>query len=261
MINISIITQEDKFFIPKNINLLVENERINVKSIHIISAKGSLNNKKMFFLKSFLFAGAIKLGLKFVFQKLEEKLDEIFNYRIFKGKKSIKGLAFYNNINFSLIKNPNSAEFIKYLKSQELDFIVSYSAPHVFKESILKIPKYHCINLHCSYLPNYSGLMPSFWVLYFNEKFTGSSVHLMDSKIDNGKLVMQERIGIEGIKSIYKLNSLTKKIGGELMLKSIIGIVDNTIFLIPNKVDESKYYNWPTNHEIKHFIKNGGKIY
>jgi hypothetical protein len=40
MINISIITQEDKFFIPKNIKLLIGNERINVKSIHIISSKG-----------------------------------------------------------------------------------------------------------------------------------------------------------------------------------------------------------------------------
>lgn len=261
MINISIITQEDKFFIPKNINLLVDHDRINVKSIHIISSKGSLYNKKMFFLKSFLFSGAIQLGLKFVFHKLEEKLDEIFNFKIFKGKKSIRGIAFYNNINFSFIKNPNSTEFIKYLKSEELDFIVSYSAPSVFKKSILNIPKYHCINLHCSYLPNYSGLMPSFWVLYFKEKFTGSSVHLMDSEIDNGELVMQEMIYIEGIKSIYKLNSLTKKIGGELMLKSIIGMVDNTISLIPNKVDESKYYSWPTNYEIKHFIKNGGKIY
>jgi methionyl-tRNA formyltransferase len=261
MINISIITQEDKFFIPKNIKLLIDNKRINVKSIHIISSKGSLEKKKYFFLKSFLFAGALRLGIKFVFQKLKEKLDKTFNFRIFSGDKSIETLATYNNIDFSFIKDPNNPKFIKYLESKKLDFIVSYSAPSIFKEAILKIPKYHCINLHCSYLPHYSGLMPSFWVLYFKEKFTGSSVHLMDSKIDNGKLVLQEKINIEGIKSIYKLNLLTKKIGGELMLKSIIGIVDKTISLIPNNVDESKYFTWPTNQEIKYFIKNGGRIY
>ena len=70
MINISIITQEDKFFIPKNIKLLIGNERINVKSIHIISSKGSLENKKMFFLKSFLFAGAFQFGLKYIFHNV-----------------------------------------------------------------------------------------------------------------------------------------------------------------------------------------------
>ena len=261
MINISIITQEDKFFIPKNIKLLIDNERINVKSIHIISSKGSLENKKMFFLKSFLFAGAFRLGFKYVFHNLKENLDKIFNHKLFFGDKSIQSLAIYNNIDFSYIKNPNDIEFTKYLKLKKLDFIVSYSAPSIFKDILLKIPKYNCINLHCSLLPNYSGIMPSFWVLYFKELYTGSSVHLMDSKIDNGKLVVQEKINIEGIKSIYKLNLLTKKIGGELMLKSILGIVDETIDLKSNNVDESKYFTWPNSNEIKHFIENGGKIY
>jgi methionyl-tRNA formyltransferase len=261
MISISIITQEDKFFIPKNIQLLISNKRINVKSIHIISSKGSLEHKKMFFLKSFLFAGSFRLSLKYVFHNLKKNLDKIFNYRFYHGDKSIKSIAIYNNIDFSYIKNPNDIEFTKYLKLKKIDFIVSYSAPSIFKDTLLKIPKYNCINLHCSLLPNYSGIMPSFWVLYFKEKFTGSSVHLMDSKIDNGKLVLQEKINIEGIKSIYKLNLLTKKIGGELMLKSIIGIVDKTISLIPNNVDESKYFTWPTNQDIKYFIKNGGRIY
>ena len=261
MIDISIITQEDKFFIPNNIKLLINNERINVKSIHIISSKGSLENKKKFFLKSFLLAGAFRLGIKYVFHNLMEILDKTFNYRFFFGDKSIQSLAIYNNIDFTYIKNPNDTEFTKSLKLKKLDFIVSYSAPSIFKDILLNIPKYNCINLHCSLLPNYSGIMPSFWVLYFKELYTGCSVHLMDSKIDNGKLVLQEKINIEGIKSIYKLNLLTKKIGGELMLKSILGIVNETIDLKSNNVDKSKYFTWPNSNEIKFFIKNGGKIY
>ncbi len=261
MINISIITQEDKFFIPKNIKILIANDRIKVKSIHIISSKGSLENKKIFFLKSFLFAGAFRFGLKYVFHNLKDMLDKCFNYKLFFGENSIQSLAVYNNIKFSRIKNPNDNEFIKNLKLKNLDFIVSYSAPSIFKDKLLKIPKYNCINLHCSLLPNYSGIMPSFWVLYFKELYTGSSVHLMDSKIDNGELVLQEKINIEGIKSIYKLNLLTKKIGGELMLNSILGIVDQTIILKPNNVEKNKYFTWPNSSEIKFFIKNGGKIY
>lgn len=261
MINISVITQEDKFFIPKNIKLLIDNNRINVKSIHVISSKASLDNKKMFFFKSFLFAGALWLGIKYIIHSLQENLDKVFNYRIFFGEKNIKSLAIYNNIDFSYIKNPNDLEFIKYLKLKKLDFIVSYSAPLIFKEMLLNVPKYNCLNLHCSFLPNYSGIMPSFWVLFKKEYYTGASVHLMDSKIDNGKLVLQEKINIKGIKSIYKLNVLTKKIGGELMLKSILGVVDGTVNLKFNRVDESKYFSWPNSNEIKLFIKNGGRIY
>lgn len=261
MINISIITQEDKFFIPKNIQLLISNRRINVKSIHVISSKGSLENKKMFFLKSFLFAGAVQLGLKYLFHELRKNLDKLLNYRCYFGDKSIKSLAIYNDIDFSYLKDPNDIEFTKYLELKDLDFIISYSAPSIFNDTLLNIPKYSCINLHCSLLPNYSGILPSFWVLYFKESYTGSSVHLMDSKIDNGKVVLQEKINIEGIKSIYGINQLTKTIGGGLMLKSILGIVDETIDLKPNGVDESKYFTWPNSEEIKFFKKNGGRIY
>ena len=54
---------------------------------------------------------------------------------------------------------------------------------------------------------------------------------------------------------------LTKKIGGELMLNSILGIVDQIIDIKPNNVEKSKYFTWPNPSEIKFFIKNGGKIY
>lgn len=261
MINISIITQEDKFFIPNNIKQLISNNRICVKSIHIILSNSSLENKKLFFFKNFLFAGAIRLSLKYLFHYFKEYLDKIFNYKLFFGKNNIQSLAIYNKIEFSYIKNPNDIHFIEHLKLKNLDFIVSYSAPTIFKNALLKLPKYSCLNLHCSLLPNYSGIMPSFWVLYFKELYTGSSVHLMDSKIDNGKLVLQEKINIEGVKSIYKLNLLTKKIGGKLMLKSILGIVDQTIELKPNNVETNKYFTWPNSSEIKFFIRNGGKIY
>lgn len=261
MINISIITQEDKFFIPKNIKILIDNKRINVKSIHVIEAKGSLEKKKIFFFKSFLFSGAIFLGFKYVYYELLERLDSVFNYKLLSNKKSIKSLAKENNIKYSCIKNPNNKDFIKYLKSINLDFIVSYSAPLIFKDALLNIPKYNCINLHCSLLPDYSGIMPSFWALYFKEEYTGCSVHLMDTKIDNGKIVLQKKINILGVNSIYKLNSLTKKEGGGLMQKSILGIVDKTIELKPNHVDDSKYFTWPNKNEIKYFVKNGGRIY
>lgn len=261
MINISILTQEDKFFIPQNIKLLIMHERICLKSIHIISSQGSLENKKIFFFKSFLFAGAIRFGFKYICHIVKDALDKLFNYKLFYGECSIQSLAIHNNVEFSKIKNPNDIGFVKYLRLKKLDFIVSYSAPTIFKKKLLKIPKYNCINLHCSLLPNYSGIMPSFWVLYFKEPHTGSSVHLMDSKIDNGKLVLQEKINIQGIKSVYELNSITKRIGGELMLRSILGIVDQNIVLKPNNVDKNKYFTWPNSDQIKRFIENGGKIY
>ena len=38
------------------------------------------------------------------------------------------------------------------------------------------IPSLGCINVHCSLLPKYRGLMPSFWTLFYKEKYTGVSI-------------------------------------------------------------------------------------
>ena len=61
----------------------------------------------------------------------------------------------------------------------------------IFKKELLKIPRYGCINLHCSILPKYAGLLPSFWTIYNKEEKIGSTVHYMDDKIDNGAILGQ----------------------------------------------------------------------
>ena len=253
-IRISIITQNDIFFIPQNIKLLVDDQRINIVSIHVLNTKRSLDNKKLFFFKSFLLAGALKLGIKYVLTKIKIFL------RI-KGTYSVKSIANLNKIDYSEIENPNNNSFLDSLSKKDLDFIISYSAPEVFKDSLLKIPRFYCLNLHCSYLPDYSGIMPSFWVLLNNEKESGCTVHLMDSKIDNGKIVKQKKVNVENVNSIFEVNKRTKTLGGKIMIESILQVYDGFEKLKENQVLTSNYKSWPNKSQIKLFIRNGKRIY
>ena len=77
MIRVSVITQNDKFFIPKNIKLLIDDSKIKVCSIYLVNAKGSISNKKYFFLKNFLSAGSIILSLEYIKNSIFDKLDSI----------------------------------------------------------------------------------------------------------------------------------------------------------------------------------------
>ena len=261
MIKVSILTQEDQFFIPKNIQKLIDSEYIEVKSIVIINSSGSLNNKKLFFLKNFIFAGAVRLAIKSMFYRILDFIN-LITFNLFSNKVySILALAKKNSIEINSIVNPNDKVFLKKLKNLKLDFIISYSAPVVFKSELLAIPKFHCINLHCSYLPKYSGILPSFWVLYNLESKTGCTVHLMDDKIDNGQIVLQKEVSIKDVNSIFEVNRITKEEGGKLMLKSIIGLYNKTIMISKNEVQKKNYNSWPNENQIKNFIRNGKKIY
>jgi methionyl-tRNA formyltransferase len=63
----------------------------------------------------------------------------------------LKAVSERYNISFDRIKNPNSAEFLEEVRACSRPY-QPYSAPVVFKEALLKIPKHGCINLHCSFL-------------------------------------------------------------------------------------------------------------
>ena len=64
--------------------------------------------------------------------------------------------------------------------------------------------------MHCSLLPKYAGLFPSFWALYENSNTFGVTVHLMDDKIDNGEILKQRQLTIKQPVSIFKLINITK---------------------------------------------------
>lgn len=262
MINVVIITQKDNFFIPKNINKILEKNSadVNIAGITVIKSEGSLNSKKIYFLKGFGFVESFKYGFLLILQMLRDLVDTIFLYKIFNGTKSIKSICSKHNIEYLELKNPNSKKYIDYLKTNQIDLIISFSAPIIFKQILLETPKHGCINLHCSLLPMYSGLMPSFWTLYNSEKFTGVSIHYMDSKIDNGKLLNQEIVEIPDDISIFDLLDLTKNAGGELMCKTIQEISKGTHKVKPNKQDEKHYHSWPTIKQMKKFIQNGKKF-
>lgn len=63
-------------------------------------------------------------------------------------------------------------------------------------------------NIHPSYLPNYKGKDPIKNVLKNKEKFTGVSVHILNNKLDSGKVIFKKKITISGLKN-----------KGEVMLK------------------------------------------
>lgn len=255
-----VITQKDRFFIPKNIEMLILSSSVEIISIYLVNSTGSLANKKMMFVRGFGLFQSFKMFLKIMSNELLNILDSITFYKVFDQRKSLSSLSKKYKVKLSCINDLNSTDVINEIKSDFPEIIISFSAPVVFKKSILEIPRYGCINLHCSLLPNYSGLLPSFWTLYHDEEYTGSTVHYMDSKIDNGLIINQEKIKIDKNCSMYDIIKKTKRIGGKLMLKSIVELKENRVNLKENKVDEHSYRTWPSLEEIIDFKNRGGRL-
>jgi methionyl-tRNA formyltransferase len=260
MLKIAVITQEDAFVIPRNVEILLKQNNLEVVAVYSLNAKGSFKNKHTLFLKGFGFRQSVKMAVRMVITKIYNVFD-VFLHGILPGNKaSIKTVALKYKIPYREIKQLNTQKFYNELKSLDLDLIVSFSAPCIFLPELLNIPRKGCINLHCSLLPKYAGVLPSFWTLYHNEKETGATVHYMDDKIDNGKILGQTKIDISDCQSMFQVIQKTKKIGGNLMVEIIEQIRNGNVLPNDNDVSLGTYFTWPTVEQIHEFRKRGGRL-
>lgn len=61
---------------------------------------------------------------------------------------------------------------------------------------ILDVPRYGCVNLHPSLLPNYRGCFSAPWAIINGEARTGFSYHRMVENFDEGHLIVQREVAI-----------------------------------------------------------------
>ena len=66
----------------------------------------------------------------------------------------------------------------------------------ILSKRIINIYKNRILNIHPSLLPNYKGLNTHKRVIKNKEKFTGCTVHLVNSKLDSGKIILQKKVKV-----------------------------------------------------------------
>ena len=62
----------------------------------------------------------------------------------------------------------------------------------ILSKKFIKNFKGKILNIHPSLLPKYKGLNTHNRVLINKEKFSGCTVHFVNSKLDSGKIILQK---------------------------------------------------------------------
>ena len=118
----------------------------------------------------------------------------------FKIKKKIKK---YKNVKKA------EKEINKSLKENKIQLICLAGFMKILTKNFIKKFKGKIVNIHPSLLPKYKGLNTHKRAIENGEKFSGCTVHFVNSKLDSGKIIIQKKI------RIFKKdtpNTLSKKI-------------------------------------------------
>ena len=100
-------------------------------------------------------------------------------------------------------------QILSFLKEHEIKMIFLAGFMKILSKNFITKFRGKILNIHPSLLPKYKGLNTHQRALNNNEKYSGCTVHFVNSKLDSGKIILQKKVKIS--KNETK-DSLTKKV-------------------------------------------------
>lgn len=134
------------------------------------------------------------------------------------------------------IKRP---EAVEELKKYEAEMFVVVAFGQMLSQEILDMPKYGCINIHASLLPNYRGCAPINWCIINGEKETGVTIMQMNIGCDTGDMLLKSVVPIDTKETAETLFDKLAIEGAKLIVEAIPKIESGE--LVPEKQDESEF--------------------
>ncbi len=132
--------------------------------------------------------------------KKSSPIKIIFVYSNFTKAKGLKyaknnKIHIYSFVNkkFNLSEN----KLLKILNKKKIKLICLAGFMKILSKRFLKKFNGCVLNIHPSLLPKYKGLNTHQRVLDNREKYSGCTVHLVTSKLDSGKIILQKKIKVK----------------------------------------------------------------
>ncbi len=114
----------------------------------------------------------------------------------------------------------------------EYDFFVVASYGKIISQKILNIPKYGCLNVHPSLLPQYRGASPIETAILEDTKDTGVTIMLMDAQMDHGPIIKQaEYLFEKWPESKKEVHDTLAHLGGRILAEVIQPFVQGDIIV------------------------------
>jgi len=127
------------------------------------------------------------------------------------------------------------------LSLERPDFLVVASYGYFLKEKILKFPKFLSLNVHASLLPKYRGASPIQTALLNGDAVSGVSIMEMVKKMDAGPVYAFAEVKIEERHNAENLRVDIAKVGAELLVQALKGVVKGVLEPQPQDESQSTY--------------------
>jgi folate-dependent phosphoribosylglycinamide formyltransferase PurN len=157
----------------------------------------------------------------------------------------------------------NSEKVFRTVKKINPNLII-LNATSLIKKKLLNSYKNKIINVHAGLIPYYRGAGCNVWTFFKKElEYTGVTVHFVNDKIDNGKILLQEQSKFQKNDNTHTIGCKNAKLGLKLSIETIKYLLENpnykgkNILTKKNSIFYKKNFNENVVKKINALIKKG----
>lgn len=130
-------------------------------------------------------------------------------------------------------------KFLNILHKEQYDVFILAAYGKILPKEFIDMPTHGILNIHPSLLPRLRGPSPIRTAILNNERETGTSIIILDEKMDHGPIVAQENIEIKDWPPFLPdLEEKLFRLGGKLLTKKLQDYINGKI--TPKIQDENK---------------------
>ena len=166
--------------------------------------------------------------------------------------KHLEDLEFDVTVIWSSKKNEKLPENI----GLKFDYILCYRSYFILPKFLIECPKFYSINFHPG-SPEYPGSGGINFALYHSNKIFGATVHIMDEKVDSGKILSFKNFPIFTDDNLYTLLDRTHNNLFSLFKEFTTNLKKYGHDYVARSLNENKDISWGslkrTSKDIDHY--------
>lgn len=124
-------------------------------------------------------------------------------------------------------------EFANLLAELDPELLVVAAYGKILPKNVLDYPRYGCINVHGSLLPEYRGAAPMQRAIMEGKRKTGITTMMMDVGLDTGDMLLREEIAIEENDNFETVHDKLGACGAEVLLRTVDALRQGTLTRTP----------------------------
>ena len=124
-------------------------------------------------------------------------------------------------------------DFAALLSGIDPDLIVVAAFGKILPHNVISYPRFGCINVHGSLLPEYRGAAPMQRAVIDGKKFTGITTMMMDDGLDTGDILLTRRVDIGEDDDFEIVHDRMAATGAELLVETLTVLKNGTLVRIP----------------------------